>query len=348
MKIVYSINGQGRGHVTRSWPLIKELMKKHDVYVYAGGNAYDFLHDKVKIKKIPYFKLIYYNNKIAYLITLLNYIGTLPSMRKELKIFEEEMKYLNPDLIISDFEPLALKASRKLKIRSIILSNQEEILEKESLFRINPIFWPAYFIFLIAMKLDFRGGNIKLVTSIDRKNTINRKNIIFIDPLVREDIKKLKTSYKDYFFVYATDKNNIKILDLLEKTNKKAVAYGFNEKIAEKYKNIKLKSSEKNLFSDIANCSVVITSGGHSLISEAIILKKPILSIPIRNQFEQIFNAITVKKLGIGDYILKPNKEKIENFMKNIEKYRKTYQGINVKNSDIKEIVKLIEKSMRL
>ena len=46
----------------------------------------------------------------------------------------------------------------------------------------------------------------------------------------------------------------------------------------------------------------IITNGGFTVISEALYLKKPIFSIPIKNQFEQALNAKFVEKLGAGVY----------------------------------------------
>jgi uncharacterized protein (TIGR00661 family) len=47
-------------------------------------------------------------------------------------------------------------------------------------------------------------------------------------------------------------------------------------------------------------CDMVIIRGGHTAISQAIEYGKPILTIPIQNQGEQLGNSEKVAKLGIG------------------------------------------------
>ena len=44
----------------------------------------------------------------------------------------------------------------------------------------------------------------------------------------------------------------------------------------------------------------VVAGGGFSLLSEAVYLGKPILSIPLRGQFEQTMNARYTERLGYG------------------------------------------------
>ena len=71
------------------------------------------------------------------------------------------------------------------------------------------------------------------------------------------------------------------------------------------------------------NAKAVITNGGFTLISEALHLKKPIYSNPIRGQFEQTMNAIYLEKLGYGTYDEDIKKESIISFLNNLDKYQK-------------------------
>ena len=44
----------------------------------------------------------------------------------------------------------------------------------------------------------------------------------------------------------------------------------------------------------------VVTGGGFSLLSEAVYLGKPVLSVPLRGQFEQLMNARYLEREGFG------------------------------------------------
>jgi UDP:flavonoid glycosyltransferase YjiC (YdhE family) len=51
---------------------------------------------------------------------------------------------------------------------------------------------------------------------------------------------------------------------------------------------------------DLAASSAVVTNGGLTLLGEAVYLGKPVFSVPVGNQYEQILNARYVEELGYG------------------------------------------------
>ena len=72
---------------------------------------------------------------------------------------------------------------------------------------------------------------------------------------------------------------------------------------------------------DLAGAKAVIANAGFSLVSEALHLGKPYLAIPVKNQFEQTFNAYYVDKLGYGAWWKDLGKEQIESFLFNLPFY---------------------------
>src|SRR5262249_40357329 len=71
----------------------------------------------------------------------------------------------------------------------------------------------------------------------------------------------------------------------------------------------------------LINAKTVIANAGFSLVTEALHLGKPYLAIPVKHQFEQIFNAYWLDKMGYGAYWKDLNKERIESFLYNIPVY---------------------------
>jgi len=85
----------------------------------------------------------------------------------------------------------------------------------------------------------------------------------------------------------------------MKQTDQEYVIYGFNED----YRDGNLlfcKSGKEKFAEDLISCKGVITNGGFSLISEAVILNKPIYSIPIKHQGEQEMNGYYIEKEGWG------------------------------------------------
>ena len=65
-------------------------------------------------------------------------------------------------------------------------------------------------------------------------------------------------------------------------------------------------------------------------MSEAIALKKPILSVPVQGQFEQILNSINLEKRGFGEYHKAFSAEIIRKFLKKLKKYEKNLSKQNL------------------
>ena len=78
-----------------------------------------------------------------------------------------------------------------------------------------------------------------------------------------------------------------------------------------------MKPINQNLFiKSISTCEGVICNAGFETTSEAIFLKKKLLVIPMKNQFEQKFNALCLKKLGFVT-LKKLKKEDVKHWIKN-------------------------------
>jgi uncharacterized protein (TIGR00661 family) len=73
---------------------------------------------------------------------------------------------------------------------------------------------------------------------------------------------------------------------------------------------------------DLIGAKAVIANAGFSLMTEALHLAKPYLAIPIEHQFEQIFNAYWLDKMGYGTYWEELNRERVESFLYNLPDYR--------------------------
>lgn len=52
-RILYGVHGYGRGHAARAQAVLPELMKRYDVRVLAGDDAYDQLSGDYDVVRIP-------------------------------------------------------------------------------------------------------------------------------------------------------------------------------------------------------------------------------------------------------------------------------------------------------
>ncbi|MBI2651343.1 hypothetical protein HYX01_02645 [Candidatus Woesearchaeota archaeon] len=340
-RILYGIAGEGMGHAVRSRVVIEHLSKENEIKIATSGKAYSYLTRFFNVEEIDYFRLIYKNNKTSIALTLLNNIVRLPKIfLKSLKIYKI-IKESKPDMIITDFEPLVDYFAFFCNIPVISIDNQHIITKTSD--KMPKKYRFEAFLTLAVMKLFIIKSNKYFINSFFNCS-LKDKNSVLIKPLLRKEIINAKTAVKEHILVYQTFESNKKLIKILQTISEKFVVYGFHKN--KKLGNVFLKEvDESNFLEDLKSCKAVITSGGFVLISEALYLKKPVLSMPIKGQFEQILNAIYLERLGYGIFAEESSKEIIENFIKKIPKFKKNLS--NYKKYANKEALDEIAKAIK-
>lgn len=330
-RIIYGVCGEGMGHAIRSAVIIQHLQENHEVKVFAGDRAYHYLKKKfddeelVDVYYIEGFNTVYEFNQVNNTKTFLNNIKDLPQdLRYNLRLMYKVAKTFKPHLIISDFEFYSNLLSKILRKPLISLDNQHlmtqceiQVPDKYSNDRIKAEGVVRSFIQL---------PSHYLITSYFFPPVKNPSKVKMFFPILREEILQLKPYIEEHILVYQTSDSNLELLDLLKDFDDECIVYGFHED--KKEKNLLFKTfNEDEFFQDLASARAVITNGGFTLITEALYLEKPILSIPVKKQFEQIINAIYLEKLGYGEFHEDPDKEDLEGFLSNLDKYRENIKS---------------------
>jgi uncharacterized protein (TIGR00661 family) len=154
---------------------------------------------------------------------------------------------------------------------------------------------------------------------------VKRRNTFLFPPIVRQEVLSTKAQAGDYVLVYVTSPAK-ELAALLKQVRCKFVAYGFGAEGQDG--NILFKKPSMDGFlRDLAGAKAVIANAGFSLVSEALYLGKPYLAMPVKNQFEQTFNAYYVDKLGYGAWWQELGKEQIESFLFNLPLYAENLQS---------------------
>jgi UDP:flavonoid glycosyltransferase YjiC (YdhE family) len=85
--------------------------------------------------------------------------------------------------------------------------------------------------------------------------------------------------------------------------------------------------SETDFLDDLRTARAVIAGGGFSLLSECVYLHKPVLSLPVTGQFEQVLNARYLERLGYGAYAEAPTPEAIGAFLEHLQHHERALAG---------------------
>ncbi len=319
-RILYGVCGEGMGHAIRSAIIVKELLKKHKVVIVSSNGAFDYLKGHFKsVHDIHGLHIVCRDNGVSNIITALQNIQRLPkgtrySMRKIFSI----IKAFKPNIIITDFEPFTSLASKISGIPSISIDNQHIITNCRISIPKRHI--KDFMTAALIVKLTVNMAKVYLITTFFYPKTKHKRNYLF-PPLLRDAILNAKPKEKDCILVYQTYATCESLIPILRRVNKKFLVYYLNRHLQEG-NIIYRKFNETTFIKDLASCKAVITNGGFGLISEAVHLGKPVLSVPIHNHFEQITNAIYIEKLGYGEFHRHLTKDILENFISKIPEYK--------------------------
>ena len=350
VRIIYGIQSDGLGHYSRSKLVIDFLLKKgHEVKIVTSGKPYELMKDDYNVECIERIHFVYENNRVNYTKTLYSNFVKFPTilkdgLRKTKRIFNE----FKPELAIIDVEIFTARVARKKRIPMIAVDNIHSIARTDATKIVKKKFKlfeaeQRSFVEILAPRSSCI--NHYFITSFFDANPTRKKTSI-IPSLIREEIiNKKNTKEKEHILVYQTSKTNKDLFPALKEiTKEKFIVYGFD--IEKKEDNLEFKKTNisNSFLDDLASCKAIITNGGFSLMSEAIFLKKPVMSNPVTGQFEQILNATQLEKEGYGMFVEKITSEKIKLFLKNLDRYKQNLE--NYKQEDNREALSQIEKKI--
>lgn len=293
MRILYAIQGTGNGHLSRAKEIIPALLKRANVAILVSGNQAEI--------ELPYYVNYKYDG-LSFYFGKNGGINFLKTIRKNniFRIIKEiyNCPVKDYDLVINDFEPISAWACYFKGVNSISLSHQSALFTQN-------IPKPSH--------SDFLGKFIIKNYAKCNQNYgfhFQKYNEKVYTPIIRSDIRLLKRTEKDHYTVYLpaySDENIIKVLSQI-----KGVKWKVFSKNAQKYyqkKNVYIKPIDSKKFEkSLASCKGILCGAGFETPAEAIFLKKKLMVIPMKNQYEQHFNAKALEELGVP--VLKSLKKK--------------------------------------
>jgi uncharacterized protein (TIGR00661 family) len=315
--ILYGVNGEGSGHSTRAGEVITHLQQQgHKLHIVSFDRGLRNLSESFAVTEIFGLSLTYVNNRVRYKRTLASNLIKAPRAVRSLKELSHLVDENKIDLVITDFEPLSCHVGHRKRLPVIAIDNQHAITNTR-------VTLPRGF------KRDVAA--VKLITHMMTPHAdaylvlsffpapVKKRNTFIFPPILRQEVLSATPQNGDYVLVYVTSPAK-ELAALLKQVRCKFVAYGFG--IQGQQDNILFKKPSMDGFlHDLAGTKAVIANAGFSLVSEALHLGKPYLAMPVKNQFEQTFNAYHMDRLGYGAWWKDLGKEQIESFLFNLPFY---------------------------
>ena len=284
MKILYAIQGTGNGHIARARDIVPILKEHHEVDVLVSGTQADI--------GLP-FPVQYQYKGLCFIFGKSGGIDVFETYKKSnLKILFKDINSLpveQYDLVINDFEPVSAWACFQKNKKCIALSHQDAVLNKNAPRPVKKDVIGKAILKNYAPATAHYGFHFKAYSG----------NVF--TPVIRKQVRELPPENKGHYTVYLPAYDDNRILKILRefKGIEWQVFSKHNKKPIEE-NNITVRPIDNDLFiKSMAAAEGVLCGAGFETPAEALFLKKKLMVIPMKGQFEQQCNAEALKEMGV-------------------------------------------------
>jgi uncharacterized protein (TIGR00661 family) len=277
------------------------------------------------------------------------------SARKVIGKIEGLLKERHYDMVVSDLEPFAPRAAKKLGVKLITIDNQHRFVFEK--FRNAPAGGHALSFFLTTQVIRHYHplGHKCIITSafipeLDYRKIVGKVEVHAVGPIIRKEVEQLKRQAKkeDFILVYVKPQLESAIIPKIRMIHEQFVMYVKDPSAHRPQKNIDFRKHSISGFArDMSNCKAVISSAGESIMGEALFLGKPLFLLPEDGSYEQKLNGELVKlnKVGGSKDLTKVSSDDLVEFLSSLEVYERNISRMNVKNS-APEIARIIQSEL--
>jgi uncharacterized protein (TIGR00661 family) len=284
MTILYAIQGTGNGHLSRARDIIPILQKYHEIDLLISGTQADI--------ELPY-PVKYRFNGLGFIFGSNGGIDLVETYKKNYikRLFTElnSLPVEDYDLVINDFEPVSAWACYLKNIRCISLSHQAAVLNKKA---------PQ------PTDSDIIGKAIlKNYAPSDAKYGFHFKSYAenIFTPVVRKQVRELNIENNGHYTVYLPAYDDKRILKVLKQCgDTQWQVFSKHNKQLMGYRNITIQPINNEAFIEsMASAHGILCGAGFETPAEALFMKKKLMVIPMKGQYEQQCNAAALKEMGV-------------------------------------------------
>ncbi|NGM62067.1 glycosyl transferase [Sphingobacterium sp. SGG-5] len=295
MKILYAIQGTGNGHLCRAMDVIPCLQQLGEVDVLISGIQADIdLPFPIKYRLHGMSFIFGKSGGVDFWKTFMS--STIRKFIQEINSVPVD-KY---DIVLNDFEPITAWACHTREIPCIGLSHQIGALHPNS---------PK------PEETDVMGRfimkNYAPVTTGYGFHFKAYHDTVFT-PVIRKEIREIEASEGDHYTVYLPAYDDAHLLRHLSRFKDVQWEVFSKHNVAPiTVKNITINPiNSAEFIRSMATSQGVLCGAGFETPAEALYLKKRLLVIPMKNQYEQHLNAAALKEMGVP--VIKSLKRKYE------------------------------------
>lgn len=284
MKILYGVQGTGNGHIARARVMAKALAQRDEVevdFLFSGREQSKYFDMEVFGDYQTLSGLTFVTEKGA-----VNQWKTLRSAK--IRQFFKDIRQLDVrsyDLVLNDFEPVSAWAAKNQDVSCISVSHQAAFsypVPKTGANFIDNLLTRYFAPSDIQLGVHwYHFGHSIMPPFIEEQLDVTPSNqhiVVYLPFEDLDEIAALLTQFKDTAFLCFHPEIRTETID----------------------KNIHWQPTSKPKFQHaLKHCNGVIANGGFELSSECLQLGKKLLIKPLKGQYEQSSNVLTLEKLGL-------------------------------------------------
>lgn len=284
MKILYSVQATGNGHISRAMELLPYLQEYGTVDIFLSGDNSNLALDapiKYRSKGLS----LYYNCTGGLDYWQIVKAVRLGRLRQEIRDLPVE-KY---DLVLNDFEYITSAACARKGVASVNFGHQASFLSAKTPRPEKKNLACEYLLKNYAkasryVGLHFHPYDEFIFTPVVKKDILEAEPVdkgyitVYLPSYCEPQLQEIFSAFKDFHF------------HIFCRQTKQARTEG----------NLRFLPVEKRSFNEsLIQCNGIITGGGFETPAEALHLGKKMICIPIRGQYEQLCNVAALQTMGI-------------------------------------------------
>jgi uncharacterized protein (TIGR00661 family) len=284
MKILFAIQGTGNGHISRAREIVPLLQQYGEVDLLVSGTEAE-----VSLSQ----PLKYRFHGVSFVFGTNGGVDNWATWKiMNLRRFWHDLRHLplkQYDLVINDFEPVSAWACKFQRVPSVSLSHQCSFVSPNTP---RPEKKAPFAQWLLK---NYSPTTYHVGFHFERYDT-------FINtPVIRSEIRQMETSNLGHYSVYLPaydDKTLLKHLGAVKDVQWEV--FSKRQKTPMQAGNVQIFPVNNEAFNkSLASCEGLLTGGGFEGPAEALFLKKKVMMIPMKGQYEQQCNALSASKLGV-------------------------------------------------
>lgn len=297
-RILYGIHGTGHGHAMRGLTIARSL-PQHEFLFIANDDAPDVLEPEFRVERLPNLGTVFKNYRVDLSATIRAAVPLLLHQKRYIKKALQIIENFKPDVCMTDLEFFTPRAAQMAGLPCLTLDHQHVLTCCQHSLPTN-LRWDAFLQGLTPRYL-FKPTAANLIISFYAPPVSPLYNAFVAPPILRKQLLNAIPCDDDHILVYQSNSTDRRLIDFLKtSTNRKAYVFGYGETSGQ-YGNVIFRpKSEAEFLELLTGCSYVIQGGSHTLMSEALYLGKPVITLPIAAMVEQRLNALYMERLGYG------------------------------------------------